>query len=172
MLAEIPFVRMRGGIPQHLLDGKTGFSESIKFARQLELEPTIKIDRANSGIWVADVKIPLTDVNFIFYLWLLGRSIDGEPIKRMSDENPDYAEEYLAVYEQHTNLMKDYDRTQKTLNPGMSSQWISERISAVKKSFEQGLGPQAARPFVVQSTGGNNNRHYHIALTEEQVSYL
>ncbi|MDF1584354.1 MAG: hypothetical protein P1P78_13740, partial [Methyloprofundus sp.] len=62
--------------------------------------------------------------------------------------------------------------TRETLKNGMSSQWLSERINAVKKSFERALSIQSAKPFIVQSSGGNNKRHYHIALTEEQVAYL
>jgi len=172
MLAEIPFVRMRSGIPQHLLEGKTGFNESIKFARQIELDPVLQINTSQRFMQVGDIKIGLTDVNYTFYLWLLGRSIDGEPVRRMVNENSTYAEEYMAVYGQHINELKDDDRTRETLKSGMSSQWLSERISAVKKSFEQALGPQAAKPFLVQSSGGNNNRIYSFALTEEQISQL
>lgn len=172
MLAEIPFVRMRGGIPQHLLEGKTGFNESIKFARQIESDPILQINNDQRFMQVGDIKIVLTDVNYAFYLWLLGHSIDGEPVRRMVDDNLTYAEEYMTVYGQHINGLKDDDRTRETLKTGMSSQWLSERISAVKKSFEQALGPQAAKPYLVQSSGGNNNRIYSFALTEEQISQL
>ena len=172
MLAEIPFVRMRSGIPQHLLEGKTGFNESIKFARQIETDPVLQINKSQCFVQVGDIKIGLTDVNYVFYLWLLGRSIDGEPVRRMIDDNLAYAEEFMAIYRQNLTGLKDDDRTRETLKSGMSSQWLSERISAVKRSFEQALGPQAAKSFLVQSSGGNNKRIYNIALTEEQISYL
>jgi CRISPR-associated protein (TIGR02584 family) len=172
MLAEIPFVRMRGGIPQHLLDGKTGFNESIKFARQIEFEPVLQINKSQRFVQVGDIKIGLTDVNYTFYLWVLGRILNGEPVRRMIDDNTVYAEEFMAVYRDHVKGLKDDDRTRETLRLGMSSQWLSERISAVRKSFELALGPQAAKPFLVQSSGGNNNRIYSIALTEEQICYL
>ncbi|MDF1584355.1 MAG: CRISPR-associated ring nuclease Csm6, partial [Methyloprofundus sp.] len=128
MLAEIPFVRMRGGIPQHLLEGKTGFNESVKFARQIQAQPCLQINLSEGCIQANDINIRLTDVNYAFYLWLLQHSLDGEPIKRMIDDNRDYADEFLALYGQQATLLKDDDRTRETLKNGMSSQWLSERI--------------------------------------------
>jgi len=172
MLAEIPFVRMRSGIPQHLLDGKTGFNESIKFARQIEAEPCLQINLQQGFVQVSDIKIGLSELNYAFYLWMLQRSLDGEPIRRMIDDNQDDANEFLTVYSQHTKQLKDDDRTRETLKAGMSNQWLSERITAVKTAFKAALGTQFAKSFVPQSTGGNNNRRYHIALTDEQVTYF
>jgi hypothetical protein len=34
------------------------------------------------------------------------------------------------------------------------------------------LGRQAATPFLVKISGGNNKRLYNIALTEEQINQL
>ena len=78
----------------------------------------------------------------------------------------------MVVYKHHVKELKDDDRTCAGLKSGMSNQWLSERISAVKRSFENALGPQAAKPFLVQSSGGNNKRLYNIALTEEQINQL
>ena len=172
MLAEIPFVRMRSGIPQHLLDGKTGFNESIKFARQIEAEPCLQINLSEETLQANDINIGLTGVNYAFYLWLLQRSLEGEPIRRMIDDSPEYADEFLALYSQQAKPLKDDDRTRETLKNGMSNQWLSERITAVKTAFKKALGAQFAKPFIPQSTGGNNNIRYHIALTDEQVTYF
>lgn len=171
MLAEIPFVRLRGGIPQHLLEGKASFNESIKFVRQIEADPQLHIDTANRCFWVADIKVSVTEVNFIFYLWMIERSIKSEPVMRLpADNNQTYAEEFLTVYNQYISQMKD-ERTQKSLANGMTNQWISERISLIKRNFENALGKHAAQPFIVQSTGSNNNRQYLIALSEDQITF-
>lgn len=172
LLAEIPFVRMRGGIPKHLLEGSIGFSESIRFARQIETEPVLEIHNDEAFMQVSDIKIRLSNVNYAFYRWILNRSLDGDPIKRMIDDNIDYSEEYINIYGSYINELVDNDRTRETLRLGMSNQWLSERISAVKKAFEKALGPQAAKPFLIQSTGRNNNRFYSIALTEKQIKEI
>lgn len=169
MLAEIPFVRLRGGIPERLLAGKTSFNESIKFARQIEVAPQLRIDTANRCFWVGNEEISMTELNFAFYLWLLKRSQEGEPVKRNPVDNPDYAEEFLALYHQLLGDMKDDDRTQKALSQGMPNQWMSERISLIKKAFETVLSVPIARPFIIKSIGKNNNKQYRIDLTEDQI---
>jgi CRISPR-associated protein (TIGR02584 family) len=178
MLAEIPFVRLRGGIPQHLLEGKAGFSESIRFARSLEAEPLLRIDQSQRRVFAHDVEIALSDVNYAFYLWMLCRSAEGEPIRRQIEDNQEYAEDFLRVYDRtkpnsgpEMISAKDDDRTKAGLKTGMSAQWLSDRSTAVKKSFETALGKHAAKPYVVQSAGGNNNRQYFLALTDEQIIY-
>lgn len=172
MLAEIPFVRLRGGIPNHLLTRKTTFNESIKFARKLEEEQPLVIDSSRNTVNVAEIIIPLTDVNYIFYLWMLQRSLDSKPIKRMIDDNPEYAEEFLKLYEKYINEARDYDRTQKAFAKGMSSQWLSDRITAVKRTFEDALGINAAKPYIVQKMGRYNNLNYAITLAEENIIRL
>lgn len=172
MLAEIPFVRLRGGIPEHLLENKASFNESIKFARQIEAEPQLIIDKKGRSLWVADIRIPLTEVNFIFYLWLLKRSLAGETVQRLPYvDNTEYAEEFLGVYRQLLPELKDDDRTRQALSHGMPNQWLSERISRIKSDFVKALGKHAAQPFIIQSSGNNNKKQYHIALSEDQIIY-
>lgn len=170
MLAEIPFVRLRGGIPEHLLKGKAGFSDSVRFVRQIESEPILVIDYANCCFWVSDVKVAVTELHFAFYLWVLQRSLEGDPIKRSQyEDNSDYAQEFLTLFKHYSHALKDDDRTQSTLSQGMSSNWMSERISQIKKDFELALGKQAAKLFIIKKSGKNNCLQYRIDLTEEQI---
>lgn len=170
MLAEIPFVRLRSGLPQRLLDGKAGFNESIRLVSLIEGEPSLRIDKENRCFWVADIKVTLTDVNFIFYLWMLERSFKGEPIKRLpTDNNEEYAIEFMGLYQNYADYVRDGESTKDALAGGMPNQWISERISIIKKGFVEALGAHAAKPFLIQRSGKNNQLLYYIALTEEQV---
>jgi len=173
MLAEIPFVRLRSGIPEYLLAGKAGFSESIQFARHLELEPQIEISCQKRTLYANGVKIPLTYINFVFYLWLIKQTINqGEPIKRLIEPNKNYAKSFIEIYRKYHLNPSDDDRTIKALEQGMEAQWISERINAVKKAFEKALGKNASRLYTVQSSGENNYKVYSLTIVSKQIQYL
>jgi hypothetical protein len=173
MLAKIPFVCLRRGIPEHLLEGKTSFSESIKFARLIEDEPKLKIDYAKSSLWVTDIQIALTPINFIFYIWILERSLRGEYIERPGKEefNKEYAEEIKNISERYSLEMKLSCRVDVTFKLGITGTWISGHMNDVNSAFKNALGKQAAIPYEVKNIGDYNNSKYHIALTKEQITY-
>jgi CRISPR-associated protein (TIGR02584 family) len=164
MLAEIPFVRLRGGIPEHLLKGKVGFAESIRFARSLEAEPSLRIDEAARKVFAHDVEIPLSDVNYAFYLWMLRLSSEGSFARRPyeCESNHEYAEEFLKSF---GFISRDTDNF--LTKEGMTAKWFSERVNAVKKSFQTALGSHAAQSYIVQSTGSKKERYYFVPLSRE-----
>ena len=173
ILAEIPFVRMRNGIPQHLLEGKASFNESVKFVRQMEAEPHLAIDIKNQCLWVNDTQIKLQFSLFSFYLWLLERSIDGNPITRPAENvsNPEYSEEFLAFSKRLLSAKDDKSRTESALKSGIEGKWMSEKISRINKDIKNAIGEHAAQNYVVNSIGNNNNKTYQINLLENQISY-
>jgi CRISPR-associated protein (TIGR02584 family) len=168
MLAQIPFVRLRDGLPEHLLQGKTGFSESVRFARQMESAPCLNINRQQRTLIVNGAEIKLSDVNYVFYNWILGRSLEGETTLR-TEGNDLYVKEYMVLYEEILGEMKDKDRINKVLGDEMPSDWMSERKSAIQKAFIKVLGKPGAQAYTVQSTGRNTKLNYFIGLSEEQV---
>lgn len=168
MLAEIPFVRLRDGLPEHLLKGKTGFSESVDFARQMETEPCLSIEQQYRKLKVKGIEIKLSDVNYVFYLWVLERSLEGEQTLR-TEGSQEHKDEYMSLYASLLGDMKSQDSINKALNEGMPSNWMSERKTAIKKSFDSALGKQAAKAYTIQSAGRNNKLSYFIGLNEEQV---
>jgi len=172
MLAEIPFVRLRSGIPEYLLIGKAGFSESIRVARHFELEPRIDVKYTRRTLYANDIKIPLTYINYAFYLWMIKKTIEqGEPVRRLVEPNRVYAQSFIEIFQKYHINPNDNDRTVRGLELGMEAQWISERINAVKNAFDSVLGKSVAQSYVVHSSGENNYKVYSLMLTKEQVHY-
>jgi len=116
MLAEIPFVRLiDGSVPQFLRQQRAGFSDSVRIAQALEDEPLLKINvngAKNYRLSVSslELQIPITDVNFAFYLWLLNRSQNGQSVERRKviTANRDYANEFLTVYRDSLKACLDF----------------------------------------------------------------
>ena len=54
----------------------------------------------------------------------------------------------------------------------MEAQWLSERINAVRKSFENTLGKTAAQRYAILSSGENNYKIYSLPLLKRQIHYV
>ncbi len=168
LLANIPFVRLRSGIPHFLLKGTASFNDSIRFARTAESDPLLEIN-ANT-LCANGIAVPLSGVNFVFYLWMIQQTVFTQgSIKRLNEPNKDYAQSFLAIYQAVLGDIRDEDKTVKAISAGIESQWIAERRSAVKKAFEKVLGESVAKLFLIHTLGKNNQRCYSLSLLPQQI---
>lgn len=192
MLAEIPFVRLTdGSVPLFLQQEKVGFSDSVRMVQALEDEPLLQVDiNANKDcrflISKLAIGVPMNDVDFVFYLWVMQRSQDDQPIERnqlpkrppKSDKsitkgNQIYAQEFREVYEKSLHELKDSDRTEEGLANGMYQQFLDDRLTAVNKAFNSALGVRAAKPYLIQDINKKNGcKEYKITLSEEYIHFL
>ncbi len=175
MLAEIPFVRLRTGLPEHLLNGKAGFSETIELARNFDVTPQLTVDLKQRCFYANSVQVKMSSVNFAFYFWMIKQTVElNNPLSRSSkaNENKDYIESFLEIYEKYSsesemNKVKTGFKTE-----GMTGNWISERMTAVKKSFERALGQNAAKLYCIKTQGKNSNLSYFVPLNENQIKNI
>jgi CRISPR-associated protein (TIGR02584 family) len=182
MLAEIPFVRLiDGNVPLFLQQAKIGFSDSVRMAQALDDEPLLKINLKavkNKRLLVSslELEIPMTSVNFAFYVWVLNRSQNDESVQRRQviRPNANYAAEFLKVYQQSVSEMRESDKVIEGLEKGMEDMFLSDRVTAVNKSFVKVLGKRAAQPYLIQSLGKQKEGgvFYRVTLSEEQVHFL
>lgn len=172
MLAEIPFVRLRSGLPEHLLNGKAGFSESIALARSFDVTPQLTIDLKLRCFYANSVQIKMSSVNFAFYLWMIKQTVKQKqtlPRSSKKEENDIFIECFLTVYEKYSSE-SEMDKVKAGFETdGMTGNWISERMTAVKKSFERALGQNAARLYCIKTEGKNSNLSYFVPLNENQI---
>lgn len=173
MLAEIPFVRLREGIPERLLEGRSSFNESVKFVRLMEEEPNLRIDLEDGTIWVKDIQINLTQTNLVFYLWTMEHSMKGEFIKRSGnrENNKKYSNEIDNIYEKYLGKHKLNNKLGLTLALGVTGIWLNDRINEVNKAFNIALGKHTAKRYCVQKIKEYRNTRYFIDLTNDQVQF-
>jgi CRISPR-associated protein (TIGR02584 family) len=172
MLAEIPFVRLRTGLPEHLLNRKAGFSESVSLARSFEATPTLTIDFKDRCFYARSVKVQMSNVNFAFYVWMIEQTVNSNTaLSRPSkaDRNQHYIDSFLVVYEKYSSEGEREKVIAGFKTEGMTGNWLSERITAVKKSFERALGQTAASSYCIKTQGKNSNLSYVIALKPNQI---
>lgn len=181
MLAEIPFVRLiDGNVPLFLQQEKAGFSKSVRMAQALEDEPLLKIDvkaGKNRRLLVSELEleVPITEVNFAFYVWVLNRSQAGERIERRKviDANQDYATDFLKTYHKTAFESSENDRVKEGMKNGMVDTFLSCRVNETNEAFIKVLGKRAAQPYLIKSMGKKiSGIYYLITLSEEQIKRL
>lgn len=176
MLAEIPFVRLRTGLPKHLLNGNAGFSESIALAQSFDSAPQLTVDLKAKCFYANSMRIKMTSLNFAFYLWMIEQTITrNQPLQRPHyvEANTIYAENFLKLY----NSISTEGEREKVIfgfetDGGMTGKWISERITAVAKSFQHVLEHSAANFYCIQTQGKNSNRSYFVPLKTSQITHV
>ncbi|MCX7093891.1 MAG: CRISPR-associated ring nuclease Csm6 [Methylobacter sp.] len=185
MLAEIPFVRLTdGSVPPFLQNERAGFTDSVRWAQALEDEPLLKIDLDRRRLLVSklEIEVPMADVDFAFYLWVLKRSQEGNFIERnhVIEANKEYADEFLSIYKSVYKEVSQYEpgdskRTITALKNGMDDGFLSSHLSPIKKAFVDTLGSRAAQPYLIQSLGKKKitkegeGKYYLITLSEEHI---
>ncbi|MGQ0658986.1 MAG: CRISPR-associated ring nuclease Csm6 [Chromatiales bacterium] len=172
-LAEIPFVSLRHGLPDKLLEGRTSFSETVAAARQTLGPPELVIDLRGHRIRAGGVVLSLPPAELAFLSWFARRRIDAKPdLACPSQRVPErqYAEEFLSEYRRIIGPMGDDDRTTGRLSAGMDKQFFLERKSRLHHRIRTELGKSAARSYLVTGRGTRPQR-FGIALDRNAISF-
>ena len=173
ILAEIDFVRLRLGLDNGLLNGKSSFSESVAKAQQALNPPQLDIDLKQRYLKANNIFFKLIPTDLAFYSWLLKRQLAQQSLPTCPNDGApesDYAKEYLKVYSQITGELGGADRTIKALQQGMSKSFFEQRKSRVNKILQQNLG-RAAIPYLISAVGNRPNTRYKILLNADQIQY-
>lgn len=139
-LAEIPFVRLRSGLPKSLLKGQRGFSETVALARKATEKAYLVISPANGRYELNGVSGTLPPVCMAILLWAANRRMPISPLVD-GEKNRDYARELLSLAEQ-TNLLL-HGKTENSLHKdGITKSFLETNISKLNKQLDIQLGPE------------------------------
>lgn len=173
-LANIPFVRLRQGLPQQLLDGKQGFSESIRLSQRAQGTPRLVIDLERQQLECKGVRVDLPPARFAFYCWVAQRT---EPLSRAEIAEAvlhvDLAREFLDFYKQLVGEFHVQDRVIEALEPGMDVRYLESTLADIKRTLTRQLGPVLAAPYLIHNlnSGQRGGASYALALTEDQITW-
>lgn len=177
MLAEIPFVRLRDGLPESLLSGSAGFSETVALAQRAEAPLSLEIDLRNQTLLCNGLKVSLPPARFAFYVWLATRDTWVEGIPKVSNEDPGscnkgYAEELLEQLRALTGDSRDIEKSEAALRSGMSENYFLSTCSAVNKALRAALGEKLGKAFSIVNVGQRGKSLYGVTLDESAIKLL
>ena len=172
-LAEIPFVTLRHGLDQRLLEGEATFSEAVAAARRSFAPPSLTIDLDGQAIEAGGRIIHIPPRQLALYSLFAHRLLDGEdavpaPPKEVPDEwwADRFLKEYRAI---RSGALEDIERTERALSKGMDGDYFSECKSKLHRRLRQELGSNAT-PYLIHD-GGTRPRQYRLTLPPHAVRF-
>ena len=169
-MADIPFVRLRSGLPEALLTGKTGYSETVQEAQQRIVPPvSLRFDVKNREVFCSSTPVAMQPLDFAVYLWLAQRCARGEGPVRPGDNAK--ASEFLSVYRRVVGSgCGDYDNACAALKHDEDFlPYFQEKRTHINKRIRQMLGALTAKPYLIESQGGRPHTTYALLLAAEAV---
>jgi len=172
-LADIPFVRLREGLPERLRTGQAGFTRVVAAANRGLEPPRLILDTQAHQAWADDECLALGETEFALILWLAERCRRGEPATDWSAAP--MAEEFLGVAARVFNTMGgDYNRLEEALawrKPVAlrTAKYFEPHKSRINRTLVETLGKRAAERYAITRLKDQATAQYFLPLTPDQI---
>lgn len=174
-LAEIPFVRLRQGLPENLQSGRASFSDTIAALNRALAPPKLALDLAGGFVLCGEQRIQLAPAELAFLAWFARRATAGQAGIERQNITGVLAREFLAEYrsclKNPENGSLERAAIKKLSSAGMDAQDFDYRRSRLHHKLRRQLGAAAAA-YMVQGLGKRNETRYALGLNPEQIHFL
>lgn len=150
MLAEIPFVRLRHGLPDALTSGAASFSKTVAALQLGFSPPLLEIDLAHHAIKCGGQPVPMQPQIFAWYAWHAARRLTmADNFVHWRDVNP---EDFLKIYRKVVGAQAEaYQRAVSQMTENME-QFFQQKNAKANCAIRLVLG-HAAAPYLIVSRG-------------------
>lgn len=182
-LAEIPFVRLRTGLPQSLLDGKGNYTDAVAALQQSLPNNLLVIDMPKQQIICGGITVKLSPREMAFYVWHAQRHVelgDDAPLTwkdTMGEQNPLIAA-YFSCYLEVLNNEKwhsDYETALLAYKQGFDKDTWAGILHPLRKKMRNALGKYRAQAFELNSQRTNTNSRlnaYGLQYPVERIEFI
>lgn len=171
-LADIPFVRLREGLPEDLITGETRFSRAVAAAQCKGRETYLEIDLQARRVKASGEIVALTAQNFALLVWMARRRLSGVEALACDCKhaNPQASGEYLAICREIIGAhAAETERAEVALKQGMDSAWFSPAKNRLHKALVRALGKNGAVPYLIRQVGTRNASRFELTLDRELI---
>jgi len=172
MLADIPFVRLRDGLQEALLESTVSFSAVVAQAQRNLAAPSLTLDPVDVRIRCGETVVQLTPISFAWLAWFARRALGGLPaIHHTEADFGEFLAEYRALTDEWSS---EYARAAKTLStdqPEDLQHYFEQRTSKLKRELVKVLGLPGARPYLIQGDGRRPRSRYALRLEPHQIRF-
>lgn len=172
-LAEIPFVSLRHGLPQALLSGHAGFSDTVAAAQAALAPPSLVLDLVERRIIAAGKTIVLPPAELALLAVFARNALESQPAlaaPAKGVDDPAWGRRYLREYRAIVGAFADADVTEHALRNGMDGEYFSTRKSKLHRRLGEALGPAGAA-YLIHNVGTKNAGKYQIGLPQQAIRF-
>lgn len=170
-LANIPFVRLRDGLPDPLLRGDATFSHTVAIAQACLSPPQLYVDVVRRELRCGTLPVKLPPMQLSWYAWMAYRRKHALEFGGHIRYTDAVALEFLDIYRQVVSEdSADYEQLAAVLTEeGLSEDFFNERKSRVNKALNTQLGSQVAKPYLIGASGKRPHTRFGLTLGTEQI---
>ena len=173
MLASIPVVSLRHGVPRDLLEGRASYNETVAALQDSLKPPSLRICLSGGGrVWCGDRELALPPALLAWLAWWALLAKRGAPWQTW--RNDGWYEEFLALYEKLVGRdAAALEALRERVSGGVESEkkFYQESLSKLKIMLRRGLGEAGARPYLLTSqVDRGRSRQHGLRLQPEQIT--
>lgn len=172
-LAEIPFVRLRDGLPERLRKGRTPFSHVVATANRSQQPPRLLLEPLVRGATLDDEPLRLTPGLYVVLLWLAERAKRGAaPVDWRT------AEAVNELLRSARRVLKpasgEYERIEDALGwrqkaPIKLAKYFEPHKSKINTAIRELLGDTAAARYAIRAVKTSDGARYYLPLEPGQI---
>lgn len=178
-LADIPFVRMREGLPEALRTGRTGFAEAVAAAQGRLDPPRLVIDLRERRVTAGRSTFRLEPQLLAFYAWVARRRGTAEPwVRKSLSRDWETAEvqqrdagQFLAEYGRLVDL-HEHPAVKKSVGGDTAYADFLQRVSKLNKALRKNIADAMPERYLVRNVGKRARSLYGINLPPDAIRLI
>ncbi len=170
MLADIPIVRLRTGLPEDLLTGDASFGRAVEEAQRTLFPSTALVFRGDArGVVCDGIDVSLAPAQYAVFRWMAERAKRKEAPVRPGLHHAE--EEFFPLYERlFPTRPGDIERTRKAIRSDEDFlKYFQEKRSQIGSAVAKKLGRASAGRFRIVTHGKRPFVAYALALEPDDI---
>lgn len=165
-LAEIPFVRLRHGLPEKLLQGEVQFSDAVDAVQRSFAPPHLSIHLTHRRVLCGETHVNLKPQLLAWLTWWATLVQKGRPYASWRDADADW---FLTIYRTVVGIdAVDYEKTAALLSHGMEKEFFQTKNAKLGRTLKDALG-LSAPPYLLTTTGKRPHTRRGLTLAAENI---
>ena len=166
-IAEIPFVRLRDGLPKRLLTGKANFTETVEVANLAHGEAHLHIDTAAHSVRVNGISVKLTEQRFALLCWASERALSANPEihwERYEEWHDEYLPLLCRLFGKNCSLVASTEDALKNAknDDQCVKNYFQTVLARLKEDLEEELSEALADRCKIEKPKRHKTRGYRL----------